>query len=72
MAKAKTKVSEGVTQVGVKAIPIEIFEKFRTISFEHGVAQNDLYNQAFAKFIELYEKKNGPVQIGPKKKEIKL
>jgi hypothetical protein len=73
MAKAKkTELKPDVTQANVKSIPVEIYEKFRTIAFEHGVTQNDLYNQALAKFIELYEKKNGPVQVGPKKKDIKL
>lgn len=60
------------TQVSVKSIPVDLYNKIKTIAFEHGQTQNELYVMALEKFVELYEKKNGPVDSAPKKKEIKL
>lgn len=47
------------------------FEKLKAIALAHGKTQSEVYQMAFDKFIELYEKKNGPVDISPKK-DIKL
>ena len=52
--------------------PTTNVDKLKTIAHLHGQNNSDVYNQAFAKFIELYEKKNGPVKIDAKKKNIKL
>jgi len=52
--------------------PSEIVDKLKAIAHNHGQNNSDVYNQAFVKFVELYEKKNGPVKTGPKKKDIKL
>lgn len=64
--------SQETTQVSVKSIPVELYNKIKTIAFEHGQTQNELYVMALEKFVELYEKKNGPVDTAPKKKEIRL
>jgi NRPS condensation-like uncharacterized protein len=74
MAKKKSstrQIPEGKAQVNFN-IPTGQFEKIKAIAGIHGLNQSDVFNQAVDKFIELYEKKNGPVQPGPKKKEIKL
>lgn len=34
-------------------------EKFKTIAFNHGIAQSDVYNKAAEKFLQLYEKNMG-------------
>lgn len=77
MAKAASKgnnprvIPEGKTQVNFNA-PCIIVEKMQTIAFQHKYKNSDVYNQAFEKFVELYEKKNGPVKPAVKKKDIKL
>lgn len=74
MAKKKSstrQIPEGKAQVNFN-ISTGQLDKMRTIAGLHGLNQSDVFNQAVDKFIELYEKKNGPVQTGPKKKEIKL
>ena len=64
-------IPEGKTKVNFN-VPDTIFKKLRAIAHKHEYSNTDVYNQAFEKFVELYEKKNGPVQIVAAKKEIKL
>jgi len=47
------------------------YEKLKAIALAHSNTQSEVYQLAFDKFIELYEKKNGPVQQ-IQKKDIKL
>lgn len=74
MAKKKSnprQIPEGKAQVNFN-IPTGQFEKIKAIAGNHGLNQSEVFNQAVDKFIELYEKKNGPVKTGQQKKEIKL
>lgn len=67
MATKKDK-PETIPQIGVKSVPSEIGEKMQAIANIEGVTYNELYNLAFAKFIEVYEAKNGKVKIRQKGK----
>jgi hypothetical protein len=74
MAKAKSnprQIPEGKKQVNFN-IPTIQLDKIKAIAAIHGLDQSEVFNQAVDKFIELYEKKNGPVKPGQHKKEIKL
>ena len=74
MAKKKSnprQIPERKAQVNFN-IPTGQLDKIKTIAVLHGLNQSDVFNQAVDKFIELYEKKNGPVKTDLKKKEIKL
>lgn len=64
-------IPEGKTQVNFNA-PVSIIEKLKQIAYEHGKDNAEVYNLAFEKFIEQYQKKNGPIKPGTKKKDIKL
>jgi len=59
---------EIVPQISIKSVPIEVADKMQTIANTEGVSYNELYNVAFVKFIEAYEKANGKVKIKPKGK----
>jgi hypothetical protein len=52
-------------------VPVEIAAKFQAIAGIEGVSNFELYNLAFAKFIEWYEAKNGKVKIQPGGKGLK-
>lgn len=74
MAKKKSnprQIPEGKTQVNFNIATGQL-DKMKTIATLHGLNQSDVFNQAVDKFIELYEKKNGPVKPSQVKKEIKL
>jgi hypothetical protein len=72
MQQSKRRViPEGKTQINVN-IPVSVYEKMKAIAALHGHTHSEVYNLAFAKFIELYEKKNGPVKPSAKKKSINL
>jgi hypothetical protein len=52
--------------------PAATVEKLKAIAHAHGQSNSEVYNLAFEKFIELYEKKNGPVKTTIKKKSINI
>lgn len=64
-------IPEGKTQVNFN-VPNTIIEKMRAIAHNHKYQNTDVYNQAFETFVNLYEKKHGPVKVIAAKKEIKL
>lgn len=64
-------IPEGKTQINGN-IPTPVFNKLKAIAALHTYSQTEVYILAFEKFIELYEKKNGPIKAGPAKKDIKL
>lgn len=64
-------IPEGKTQVNLN-MPTALHEKIKYIAFAHEQGNSEVYIQAVEKFIELYEKKNGPVKVPAKKKSINL
>jgi hypothetical protein len=73
MAKAKTNqrtIPEGKTSYSGN-MDTTTFDKLKTIAMAHGKTQSEVYQMAFDKFIELYEKKNGPIDTRWRK-DIKL
>lgn len=67
MAADKTKnvprvIPVGKTQVNFN-IDDAILGKVKAISFAEGVNNSELYNLAVKKFVEVYESKNGKVQL---------
>lgn len=71
MAPLKKKIEPGQTtiaMVGVKHVPLTVLEKLQAIASNEQVQFNELYNLAFVKFIEAYEKANGKVKVKPKGK----
>lgn len=74
MAKKKSnprQIPEGKAQVNFNMLTGQL-DKMKAIALLHGLNQSEVFNQAVDKFIELYEKKNGPVKTDQKKREIKL
>ena len=59
---------EGKGNVLVRFSSPEVVNKLQAIANIEGVSFNDIYNIAFAKFIEVYEAKNGKVKVRPKGK----
>lgn len=55
-------------QVGVKAVPADVIQKLQAIAGIEGYTNNELYNLAFVKLIESYEKLNGKLKLRPKGK----
>ena len=55
------------TQINVN-VKNEILAKIRTIGDTEGVTYAEIYNLAFEKFVQLYEKKNGKIKAKVKGK----
>lgn len=71
MAPAKKTIEPGqttVSMVGVKHVPVAVLDKLQAIASVEQVQFNEVYNLAFVKFIEAYEKANGKIKIKPKGK----
>lgn len=70
MAPAKKEITPGQTTIaiGVKHVPLEIATKLQLIAGAEQLTLNEVYNTAFAKLIEGYEKKNGKLKVRPKGK----
>lgn len=64
-------IPEGKKQVNFNA-SVSVIDKLNQVAFEHNKDNAEVYNLAFERFIEQYEKKNGPIKPGSKKKDIKL
>lgn len=74
MAKTKNNprsIPEGKTQINVN-VSVSVYDKLKSIAIQHGQTNSEVYNLAFEKFIELYERKNGTVKTVVKKKSINL
>lgn len=54
-------IPEGKKQVNLN-VEETTLEKIKQIALKEGVPFTEIYNLAFAKFIELYERKNGPIK----------
>lgn len=65
------KKDEFIPQIGVKMVPNAVSEKLQAIANNEGVSFNELYNLAFTKFIEAYEKKYGKVKPQEKGSRLK-
>lgn len=61
-----------LTQINIRNVPADLAAKFKILAVTHEETQNDICLLALEKFIELYEKKNGPVKTTAKKKSINL
>ena len=59
-----------IPQIGVKNVPESVAEKLQAIANNEGVSFNEIYNLAFVKLIEAYEKKYGKVK--PQEKGARL
>jgi len=59
---------EEIPQIGVKQVPGHVADKLQQIAAIEGLTFNELYNLAFVKLIEGYEKKNGALKSRPKGK----
>lgn len=59
--KSSRSIPEGKTQVNFN-IDNQMLEKVKTIAFEEGVSNSDVFNKGVEKVIEAYEKKNGKIK----------
>lgn len=48
---------------------VEVFEKIEAVAYKEAVNNSELINLALLKFVELYEEKNGKIQLPRNKGE---
>lgn len=68
MATPKSNEKDKTAPVGVKSVPMEVFDKLQAIAGIERLTFQEIYNLAFVKFIEAYEAKNGKLKLKPKGK----
>lgn len=69
MAQEKQKPAKSKNNVAFQCDAVTL-QKIKTMADNEGWSYVDVYNKAFAKLVEVYEAKNGPIK--PKSKKTSL